>query len=121
MLNHVALEVDNKEKAERFFTEVLDLPKVKTFVLEKRLNKDIFGKDDEIDVNNYGNENIMFEVFIAGNEKKKSYNHVCINVEDKAKFIEKCKKYRIETNIVKKGDRELLFIKDYFGNMYEIK
>ena len=43
MFVHVALEVTDKNKAEIFFSQVLNIPKTGDFVINKNLCKDIFG------------------------------------------------------------------------------
>ena len=120
-LNHVALQCLDKEKAEIFFTKVLGLKRVKNFVLSKELSKAIFGIDDNVKIDVYENNRMRFEIFIGNNCKKHGYEHTCIEVKNKKEFISCCKSYEIEPIIVKKKEKELLFVKDFSDNLYEIK
>jgi catechol 2,3-dioxygenase-like lactoylglutathione lyase family enzyme len=120
-LHHVALQYDDKNKAEFFFTKVLGLKLKKTFTLSKELSKKIFRITEEVVIFVYANDYSYFEIFITNRKTKYSYEHVSIKIENKNEFIKRCKRYDIKTIIVKKGEKTLLFIKDYVGNLYEIK
>ena len=50
-----------------------------------------------------------------------SYEHVCIEAEGKKEFIDRCKRYDIELLIVKKGGKDLLFVRDFSSNLYKVK
>ena len=120
-LLHVALHFTNRKQAEIFFTKVLKIPFKKSFTLSSKLSNDIFGINNEVIVDAYANENSYFEVFITDKIKKESYEHVCIEIENKEEFIKRCRQNNIEPIFVKKDERTLLFIEDYSGNLYEIK
>jgi hypothetical protein len=49
------------------------------------------------------------------------YQHICIEIENTEELIEKCKKYDLESIIIKKNEKNLLFIRDFSNNLYEIK
>jgi catechol 2,3-dioxygenase-like lactoylglutathione lyase family enzyme len=119
--NHVALEVTRKEEARIFFEEILGIPKVRSFVIPPDLSEAIFGEPREIEVENFAKGEVNFEVFFSKKTHTSLCVHVCVEVEDREKVISKCRIYGITPNIVKKGDRELLFIKDFSGNLFEIK
>jgi len=119
-LNHVALNCRNKEKAEVFFTKIFDIPKIKTFTLASTLSKSIFGLNQRVEVDVYDNGTTRFEIFSGGN-KNSSYEHTCIEVNDKKELISRCKKYNLKPVIIKKDGKDLLFLKDFSDNLYEIK
>lgn len=121
MFKHVALQYSDRKQAEIFFTKILELPLKKTFTVSKELSNAIFGIKEEVIVDVYANDNSYFEIFITKTQTKYSYEHTCIEINNKEEFIERCKKYDIEPIFVKKGDKTLLFIKDYAGNLFEIK
>jgi catechol 2,3-dioxygenase-like lactoylglutathione lyase family enzyme len=121
LLNHIALQCNDKEKAETFFTEVLGLPIKKKFTVSRGLSEAIFGIDESVDVEVYGNNETIFEIFITQTEKKRSYGHVCIEIDNKKEFIDRCKKYGIKLIVITKGGKNLLFVKDFTGNLFEIK
>ena len=118
---HVALQYKDRNKAEVFFTKVLEIPLKKTYPVSKELSKTIFGIDEELLVDVYDNEKICFEVFITKKQTKYTYEHTCIEIKDQDGFIKRCKKYGIEPIFAKKELKTLLFIRDFADNLYEIK
>lgn len=118
---HIALQYKDRKQAEIFFTKVLKLNLIKTFDLSKELSNQIFGKNEDAIVDVYANDYSCFEIFISKTLINHNYEHTCIEIKDKEEFINRCKKYGIEPFFVKKDLKKLLFIKDYAGNLYEIK
>jgi len=121
VIQHIALQYANKEQADIFFKEILGLDLVKNFKLYKELSKPIFGKPGDVDVFVYSNEESVFEIFITNSKTEYIFNHVCIKVSDKEQFVKKCEKNNLKPFFVKKGDKKLLFVRDYADNLYEIK
>jgi len=121
LLNHIALICNDKEKAETFFTEILGIPINKRFTVSRELSETIFGIDESVDVEVYDDNETRFEIFITKAEGKRSYVHVCIEIDNKKKFIDSCKKYGIKPMFITKGDKNLLFVKDFSDNLFEIK
>ena len=117
----VGLQYNNRKSAETFFTKILGLGLKKSFTLSKELTKSIFGFFEDILIDVYENNESCFEVFITDKIKKYHYEHICIEINDINEFIKNCKKYGIEPIIVKKELKTLFFIKDFAGNLYEIK
>ena len=118
---HVALQYKNKKQADVFFKEILDLDFIKEFKLPQELAKQIFNIAEETNVVVYGNEKCAFEIFITSNKTEYIFNHVCIEVSDKDAFFKKCKENKLKPFFVSKGNKKLLFVKDYSDNLYEIK
>ena len=121
VLNHVALQCENSEKAEIFFTKILRIPKVKNFKISEGLSESIFGINSSIEIEVYDNGKTRFEVFIIRGTKKPCYEHICIDVENKKEFIDRCKNYGIKPLVVKRDGKDLLFVRDFSDNLYEIK
>ncbi|MEA3432162.1 MAG: VOC family protein [candidate division WOR-3 bacterium] len=128
MLRHIGLQYRSKKDAETFFNKILGLPMQRTFTMSCELGKSIFGIEEEVGVEVFGKGEVVFEVFIGDATKKFSYEHICLEIPDKEKFISRCKNYGIEPKIVRKsvtdpygGDKDLLFIRDFSGYLYEIK
>ena len=118
---HVALQYKDRKQAEIFFTKVLELSLKKTFNLSEELSYQIFGKKEDVIVDVYANDYTYFEIFITKTKIKHCYEHTCIEINNKEKFIYRCKKYGIEPIFIKKETKTLLFIRDFAGNLYEIK
>ena len=121
VLHHVALQYSDRKKAEIFFTKVLDLTLKKTFTLNKDLSKNIFGIIEDVIVDVYSNKGCYFEIFITKIKTKYNYEHISIEVSSIEDFIKKCKEYNIEPMLIKKDGKTLFFIRDYAGNLFEIK
>lgn len=121
MLRHIGLQYRSKKDAETFFNKILGLPMQRTFTMSRELGKSIFGIEEEVGVEVFGNGEVVFEVFIGEVPKKLSYEHICLEVPDKEEFICRCKNHGIEPKIISKGDKDLLFIRDFSGYLYEIK
>ncbi len=120
-LNHVALQYYNKEQADIFFTEILKIPKLKEFTIAKELSNAIFKIKENVEVIVYANNNARFEVFITKQPLKKSYEHTCIEIDDKEEFIKCCNKHDLKPMNIQKDGKNLLFIRDFSNNLYEIK
>ena len=91
--------------------------------LPSSLSRAIFNIDGELQIINYMGEDIHFEIFIAG-DLKRSVNpiaHVCIEIHDLETFLAKCAELDVNVSQIPKGNRTLTFIRDYDGNLFEIK
>jgi catechol 2,3-dioxygenase-like lactoylglutathione lyase family enzyme len=121
IFQHVALQCTDKEKAEIFFNEILGLTLIKTYELSEKLSEDIFEIKKRVNIMVYGNEKTYFEVFLTEQQIYHSFEHICIEIKDKETFIERCIKNGINPIYVKKGEKTLLFIRDFAHNLYEIK
>ena len=118
---HVALQYSDRKKADIFFNKILGLSLDKSFSLSKDLSKDIFGVSEEVTVDVYKSDAACFEVFITDIQTDYSFEHTCIEIDNKVEFLKTCKSYGIDPIFVKKGDKTLLFIKDFSGYLFEIK
>jgi len=122
VFKHVALHSNNREKSDLFFRKILALDLFKTFDLSKELSKQIFNIDEEVKVDVYSNEDSYFEIFITKHYKKAdTFEHVCVEINDLNDFLKRCKDYNINPIVVKRGDKKLIFVKDFSNNLYEIK
>ena len=120
-LQHVALQYSDSEKADIFFTKILGLELQKEFSLSEDLSNEIFQIKERVDIRIYGNEYVKFEIFISQKPKNIGFDHICIEMQDQEKFIGRCKKFDIKPIFVKKGEKTLLFVKDFSNNLFEIK
>ena len=73
----------------------------------------------------YENEHLSAEVIITGDQSKAKdiFTHSCLVIQDRDEFIEKSTSLGFETMRVprKDGIGYYLFVKDNFGNKFEIK
>jgi catechol 2,3-dioxygenase-like lactoylglutathione lyase family enzyme len=123
LLKHVGLACSTEDNADHFYKDLLGLSKSEPKTLPPGLAKAIFKLDAELQIINYMNENIHFEVFITGlpDNQSRQIAHQCLEVEDLAGFIEKCRHLSVEVTQIPKGDKILTFIRDFDGNLFEIK
>ena len=77
----------------------------------------------ELQIINYQNEKLHFEVFITSliDNEARQIAHQCLEVDALSDFIEKCRTLNVEISQITKGDKTLTFIKDFDGNLFEIK
>ena len=64
---------------------------------------------------------MQIEVFIHPFSHTPSYVHLCVGVTDKTVFIDRCAATGLAPYEVTKGEKHLLFVRDFVGNLYEIK
>jgi len=124
-IEHIAVSSNNEEDSDRFFIELLDMKKERAFVVPDDLMEQFFGVRKEQKVVRYGNDEVSVETFITDDNRKvmDKFTHICLIIEDREKLIEKAKELNFEIIKVprKNSDGFYLFLKDHFGNLYEIK
>jgi len=122
-LKHVALVAGSEEKADIFYSNLLGLNKSEPKTLPLELSKAIFNLDAELVIINYLNEDLHFEIFITDRSKDSSrqIEHLCLEVDDLSVFLNKCDSLGVEVVRIPKGDKMLTFIRDFNGNLFEIK
>ena len=122
-LLHAAVGASTEENADTFFEDLVGLSKIKASVLNRELANRLFHIDAECGLMLYGNEDFAVEVIVTDPlpGQRRTVSHICLEVEDRDRFIERCRSKGLEINLVPKGDALLCFIKDFDGNLYEIK
>ena len=120
-LKHVAVTYADRNKAKIFFTDILGIPLTRTFTVSEKLSDAFFGLKEEVDVDVYDNGESLFEVFITNKHKQMSFEHTCIEINDKQTFIERCRKHGIEPILVDKNGKISVFVRDFSDNLFEIK
>lgn len=124
-IDHVAVSSNTEEDSDKFFIELLAMKKERAFVVSDDLMEQFFGVRKEQKIVRYGNDEVSVEAFITNDNSKviDRFTHICLIIEDREKLIEKAKKLNFEVIKVprKNSDGFYLFLKDHFGNLYEIK
>ena len=123
ILRHVALTCGSEKKSDRFYKDLLGLHRSEPKILPAALSRDIFNIDAELVMINYRNEQVHFEIFITGHSvnRNRQVEHTCLEVDNLPGFIKKCNKLGVDISQIPKGDRTLTFIRDFDGNLFEIK
>lgn len=123
ILRHVALTCSSEENSDRFYQDLLGLEKSEPKILPSSLSRAIFNIDNELRMINYTGKAVQFEIFIA-KDSKRSANpiaHVAIEIDDQEAFLKKCAEVDVNVSQIPRGDRTLIFIRDFDGNLFEIK
>jgi len=123
ILRHVALTCSSEENSDRFYKDLLGLEKLEPKILPSSLSRAIFNIDNELRMINYTGKAVHFEIFIA-KDSKRSANpiaHVAIEIDDQEAFLKKCAELDVNVSQIPRGDRTLIFIRDFDGNLFEIK
>ena len=121
VIQHVAVECSDKQSSDRFFMTILGIPKVKSTLLSKELSAVIFGINKNVPIEIYDNGKMRVEVFINTTSREPTYDHICIEVDNKSDFITQCKQQGLDPFFVEKEGKQLLFVRDFSQNLYEIK
>jgi len=123
ILRHVALTCSSEEKSDKFYKNLLGLQKSAPKTIPSSLSKALFDINSELKIINYRNEDLHFEIFFASQIKSsvRRIEHVCLEVDDLAAFLEKCRTLQVKIVQVPKEDKLLTFISDDDGNLFEIK
>ena len=124
-IEHIAVSSNSEEKANEFFINLLELKKVRSFVVSDDLMEQFFNIKKEQRIIRYENEDVSVEAFITDdkNQALDRFTHTCLIVEDRIRLIERAKKLNIEVIQVPRKNCEgfYLFLKDSYGNLFEIK
>ncbi len=123
LLKHVALVCGSEENSDRFYESILGLKKMHSKTVPSELSRKIFNLDSELKIVNYADENLRFEIFITNQAGyiDTRVEHVCLEVADLNVFLEKCRVGGAKVNQIPRGDYPLTFIRDFDGNLFEIK
>jgi catechol 2,3-dioxygenase-like lactoylglutathione lyase family enzyme len=123
LLKHVGLACSTEANADKFYRKLLGLNKSEPKMLPSDLSRAIFNVDAELPIINYMDEKVHFEIFITGpvDELPGQIAHHCLEVDDLPAFIEQCRSLGVEISQIPKGAKVLTFIKDFDGNLFEIK
>lgn len=124
-IEHIAVSSNSEEMADDFFMNLLELKKVRDFVVSEDLMEQFFNIKKVQRIIRYENEDLSVEAFITDdkNQALDRFTHTCLIVEDRIRLIERAKKLNFEVIQVprKNNDGFYLFLKDSYGNLFEIK
>lgn len=122
-LLHVALVRSSEAASDRFFQDILGLARTRTKTASEELCAQLFGREREHQLIYYGNEHLLFEVFVSdqGDFGERHLGHVCLEVEagDARELLARCAAAGIEVRRAAQG--AVIFIADEDGNLFEIK
>jgi catechol 2,3-dioxygenase-like lactoylglutathione lyase family enzyme len=122
-VHHYGLACRSEETADRFYEKFLGFKKLERKTVPARLVNAFFGLFRDLAVLSYTGGGIYFEVFIHEGELSAapSLAHICLEVEGLDAFLERARTMGVPVIRAPRGDRWVTFIKDYDGNLFEIK
>ena len=124
-IEHIAVSSNSEEEADEFFINLLELKKERDFVVPEDLMEQFFNIKKAQRIIRYENEDLSVEAFITDdkNQARDRFTHTCLIVEDRIRLIERAKKLNFEVIQVPRKNSEgfYLFLKDSYGNLFEIK
>ena len=122
LLRHAGLTCSTEDNADKFYRDLLGLNKSEPKKLPSDLSKAIFNLEAELQMINYMDEHVHFEIFVTNQPRaaQRPIEHLCLEVDDLTGFIEKCRRMQAAVALIPKGDKTLTFIKDFDGNLFEI-
>lgn len=122
-VRHYGLACRSEQTADRFYEKFLGLKKSEPKTVSAALCKAVFGLARDLAVLNYAGEGVSFEVFVHEGEPSaaRSPNHICLEVENLEAFLERCRTMDVPVIRVPRGEQWITFIRDFDGNLFEIK
>ena len=121
-LNHVGIINKNEEQALKFYQDFLGLKMTREIILPLELSEQLFSVSKEIKILVVENEGIKIEVFISDFQPENpNFTHFAITVDSLAELTERAKQFDAEVIIGKHKDKTAYFLKDFSGNLIEVK
>jgi len=122
-LNHIGIVNAKEEQAERFYGEFLNLEKSREYVVPAELSEQLFKINRDIQAVVYERDGVRFEIFIYPDSGPSApeIRHTALFVDDLPAFLNRAGQFQIEHIIGKTSEKTVHFIKDYSGNMIEVK
>jgi catechol 2,3-dioxygenase-like lactoylglutathione lyase family enzyme len=122
-LRHIGLTSSSEKNSDKFFMDLLGLEKLEPKTLPASLSQALFHVNADLKVINYTSDHAHFEIFIGAPEEScgRPIEHVCLDVDDLAAFLQKCRSLKVSVLQVPKGDSLLTFIRDDDNNLFEIR
>ncbi len=118
-LNHVGVINKSEEHALKFYNEFLGLEKTKEMLLAQELSEQL---SEEIKVMVFENEGFKIEIFISDFQPENpNFTHFAITVDSLPEITEKAKRFNADVIIGKYKDKTVYFLKDFSGNLIEVK
>lgn len=123
VLNHVGIINQSSEQAERFYADLLKFEKTREFLLSPELSQQLFDLSREVNVLVFERDGIKIEVFICPECIVPSPNlsHMGLYLDDLPAMVEQARKAGVERIVGKTAEKTVHFIKDFSGNLIEIK
>jgi catechol 2,3-dioxygenase-like lactoylglutathione lyase family enzyme len=123
VFDHVGIINKDEGSANRFYSDLLGLKKIKESSVSPELAEQLFSFKKEIKMLVYGKEDLKVEVFIIPGFTLPSpaVPHFCLFVPDRPGLLEKAKGEGIKVITGERGGYTVYFVEDFSGNRIELK
>jgi methylmalonyl-CoA/ethylmalonyl-CoA epimerase len=123
LLNHVGVFNKSGEDALRFYRDFLGFECTREATVPKELSEQLFTLSRDIRMLVFEKDGIKIEVFICPECKKPSpdLNHTGFLLKNFPEVLEKASKTGVEVITGKTKDKTVYFVRDFSGNLVEIK
>ena len=120
-LEHIAISINDINEIENFYSDILGFSIIRKFEIDKNISEEIFNSNTEISVYIIANKDLSLEIFISPKQEKQTFNHICFSYENREILINKALEKHYKVIRINKKNNDLIFIKDNYGNSFEIK
>lgn len=120
-LNHIALNITDKEEMQNFYANILGFHVERSFEIDGALSQKIFNISKPAIASILTNGELVLELFVNSKPLQTAYQHLCIEAKDREQIVQNCRKTAYPVIRLKRQRGDLLFIKDKAGNMFELK
>jgi catechol 2,3-dioxygenase-like lactoylglutathione lyase family enzyme len=122
-VSHIGLACRSEETADRFYEKFLGMKKLERKTVPAALSGTFFGIPSDLTVLNYVRDDIYFEVFIHESARPAAGfpAHICLEVKYLEAFLERARAMDVSVIRAPKGDRWITFVRDFDGNLLEVK
>ena len=122
-LNHVGIINKSEEDAVRFYGDFLGFEKTRESYVLSELSEQLFGISKDIKILVFERDGIKLELFIAPDYRPASPDmmHTGFLLSNLSEVLENAPKSGVEVIIGKTKDKTVYFLRDFSGNLIEIK
>jgi catechol 2,3-dioxygenase-like lactoylglutathione lyase family enzyme len=123
LLNHIGLTNKSEEDAIRFYRDFLGFELTRKSVVPAVLSEQLFSVSGDLSMLVFEKEGTKIEVFISPvyTLPGPNINHIGYLLDNFQEVLEKANQEGIELVIGKTEDKTVYFVRDFSGNLIEIK
>jgi catechol 2,3-dioxygenase-like lactoylglutathione lyase family enzyme len=121
-LNHIGITNNSEDQALLFYRDFLGLEKTREILLPPELSEQLFYVSQEIKVLVFEKPGIKIEVFISDfQHANPNFTHFGLMLDNFSEVTEKAQRFHVDIIIGKHKDKTVYFLRDFSGNLIEIK
>lgn len=123
LLHHVGIFNRDENQAVKFYHDFLGMEKVRQYRVTPELSQQLFSVATETRVVTFARGDVKIEIFLCTEFNLPAPNmpHFCLHLENFSEILETARLSGIEVITGKKEDKIVYFLRDFSGNMIEIK